>query len=302
MVIIEFNNYELVKIIPNYHNSKEKVFVMLMMILMSASVDGKYLNLTEDTLNCYADYLKRNNLLETSFQSITHNDVDSCDLKMSAIHAETYAGLYKDFSDDSATCIVKNLEKSKYVDFSIKEQVIDRSLHLTKQQKDKLIKNIKKTQHSILENSKLSCIANKEFSTMFDLLLGDKTVENDDSDQLEDFCARKFVVDNNFIDNNVYNLNTNPQNINTTNIDCDGIMQKVLKSIESDLKEVIDKDDEAENKVKCIVEKYNANHYFEKLLAIIFLKELNPSEAQIIKEREKFIEIMINITKSIEDC
>lgn len=276
------------------------MFVVSM--LLSICADGKHLTSSQDTLNCYADYLKRNDLIESSFQSIAHNNVESCDSMMTVIHAQVYEALYKDFSEDSAECIVNNLKKSKYVDYSIKEQVFRESLHLTKPQKEQMAKNIKKTQHSILENAKLSCIAIKEFSTMFNQLLGDKTVENDDSDPTEDFCARKFVVDNNFIDNNVYILNTNPQSINTTNIDCDGIMKRVLKSIESDLKEVIEKDDDAEEKVKCIIGKYNANHYFERLLAIIFLKELDPTEAQKIKEREKFIEIMINISKNIEDC
>lgn len=275
---------------------------MFAVILLSSCVKGKHLASSQDTLNCYADYLKRNDLIESSFQSIAHNDVESCDTMISQLHVQVYAALYKDFSEDSAECIVKNLEKSKYVDFSIKAQVFEGSSHLSKLQKQQMIKKIKKTQHSILEDSKLSCIATKEFGSMFNQLLGDKTVEDDDSDPMEDFCARKFVVDNNFIDNNIYNLNTNPQNINTTDIDCDGIMQRVLKSIESDLKEVIEKDDDAEDKVKCIIGKYNANHYFERLLAIIFLKELDPTEAQKVKEREKFIEIMINISKNIEDC
>lgn len=276
--------------------------VSILLLLVSTCADGNHVTSSQDSLNCYADYLKRNDLIESSFQSIAYNNVEVCDSIMTVIHTKEYASLYHYFSEDSAECIVKNLEKLKYVDYSIKQQVYEGSLHLTQQQKVQMIKEIMRTKQSIMKNSRLACIAIKEFSTMFNQLLGDKTEDNEDSDPIEDFCARKFVVDNNFIDNTVYNLNTNPQNINTTNIDCDGIIQRVLKSIESDLKEVLEKDDDAEEKVKCIIRKYNANHYFERLLAIIFLKELDLTEAQKTIEREKFIEIMINISKNIEDC
>lgn len=58
----------------------------------------------------------------------------------------------------------------------------------------------------------------------------------------------------------------------------------------------------AESKVDCYMQKYHDNHYFDKTLAIALLGELNLSDEQKQRERKKFIDTMVNITRVIAEC
>lgn len=153
----------------------------------------------------------------------------------------------------------------------------------------------------------LTCLSEKEFGELFNSIIANTTQDEEepksDEDLVSDYCARKYGTENNLINTAEYKVNVNPTDIITTYIQCDVVNNKHFEEAETELRDHLLNDvGVVENKVDCYMQKYHDNHYFDKTLAIALLGELNLTEEQKQRERKKFIDTMVNITRVIAEC
>ena len=280
--------------------------VIGLMLVASMLVDAKSPKATE-RFNCYADFLKRHGMLDDEFQSEPYNgEAGMCAIILTKTIDGAYDMLFREFQKnvdlrDAAECIVDNLRKENFSDLELKEQVYEGSPYLSRQLKDGKIKELKNIQKQISAEAILSCLAEQEFGEMFDNLYNNST--EDDEDLLGDYCARKYGIDNNLIDLNIYQLELNPKAINVSEVKCEIINDKHFQDAETELKNYLESQSGiSKEKVKCFMEKYHDNHYFDRTLSIALLSEIKITTQQKEAERKMFIETMTNITKVIAGC
>lgn len=278
---------------------------ILLVLTVAGFVQAAAVESMENTFNCYADYLKRQGLLDNNFKSEPFNgEAELCNIVLSTTTAGIYSALLEEFVkvgefNGSAECIVETLKKAKWSDLDIKEQVFHFMKSLSDEEKEIKIRELKKLQENISSDAIISCMAEKEFGELFDQIFN----KDEQEDFVGDFCARAYVVGNQLLDTNVYKIIMNPKNLITKDINCNEIMKKNFEAAEIELREHLLKDvGENSGKVDCLIDQYHRHRYFNKTLTIELLGELNISNQQKSIERENFINFMVEVTKKLSEC
>lgn len=136
------------------------------------------------------------------------------------------------------------------------------------------------------------CSASDHFGKFFDNTLDKKPAlyvkgENE-------YCIRRYLIEKSLIDAFAYNFNVNPKNITMENYKCDVIMKEILQPAYENLRK-----DETE----CSWNILKDSGYYDYLLKLELLSKLTGLTAQDkLFEREKFIDIMFNITQKTRAC
>lgn len=136
------------------------------------------------------------------------------------------------------------------------------------------------------------CKGHQEFSYYFSQIQ-DRTISWKRSNEQE-FCIRKKLVELNFVNPRIYNFKENPKNARE-NINCDEIFQNV--------KDELFKEFENEKKLsQCALEIYRKNNYAENVLKIELFSKLSLSASDRTKEKQDFINTMVDITYDAKEC
>lgn len=278
----------------------------LVFLLVASSVQGAEIDTMENSFNCYADYLKRNGMLEQDFKSEPFNgEPFLCDAVLSTTVEGIYSGLLEEFSlieelKDSAQCIVDSLSKAKWSNLDIKEQVYQTSEFLEDFEKEQRIKEVKVLQNQVSSQAIVNCMAEEEFGGLFDQIY---SKDDQEEDFVGDYCVRSYAIEKKLFDTDLYQVNKNPKNLIAKDINCSTIIQQQFSDAEEELKQHLLKNTKFDDlKVKCLIAKYQENHYFNNILAIAILSELNISDEQRESERKKFIQSMISTTRVLSEC
>lgn len=281
------------------------VMKFLVIIFIAVSVQAAEQDSMENTFNCYADYLKRHRLLEQNFQSEPFNgEAVLCDNLLTTTSEGIYIDLIDKFSQvnetkDSVGCIVENLRELKWSDLEIKERIIEFSDSLSDEEMSKNFREIKTIQGRISSDAILKCLAEKEFGELFEQIFK----EDEQEDFVADYCARSFALKKKLLDTAKYQVNPNPNNVITNDVKCDEINKKYFAEAEEELKQSLLKDfgGKAE-KVDCLIEKYRDLQYFDRTLTVALMGEIKISDDQKQVEKNNFVQVMIKIQKTLENC
>lgn len=278
-------------------------FVIISLLISSAR--SAEVESMENTFNCYTDYLKRHGVIEQSFESEPFNGESAlCEIVLSTTVEGVYSALFDEFNkseelNEHAGCIVENLRKMRWSDLDLKEQIYRISDALTENETDEKIREIKSLQSKISNEAIISCMAQKEFGELFDQIFR----KDEQEDYVGDYCARKYALENKLVNSEIYKVNPNPNNIITEEVKCDEIVKQQLAQAEEELKQHLLKNfDGNADKVNCFNRKYHENNYFNITLAVELLGELEITQDQKLLEKNKFIQIMTRISKSLAEC
>lgn len=262
------------------------------------------MELIEQSYNCYADYLKKHGILDEKFPSEPfEGESFLCEIVLATTMDTVYATLLDEFKKneefkDAADCIVDNLRKFRWSDLDIKEKVYEVS-ELPEDERRSSISEIKALQGKTSSEAVVNCFAEKEFGDLFDHII----MKDDQEDLVGDYCARKFILENNLIDAHKYQVIRNPNNLNTKDIKCDVIIKQHFADAEEELRQyLIKSSSENANKIDCLINKYHENQFLNKTLAIAMLGELALTEDQKAVERNEFIQSMTKITSDLSVC
>lgn len=154
--------------------------------------------------------------------------------------------------------------------------------------------NTKESVHDVMPMNATTC---NDFGEMFDEFDCSNSSYND-SELLEQYCVRKFVIENDLIDLSIYNVTMNPTNLNVTGVECDSMIEN---GFEAGLTRALDaKHHELTPEQKeCIGDKLRNKKFYKQMLRTMVIKELQLTDEQAANERPKFIQFMVDLTHEI---
>lgn len=135
------------------------------------------------------------------------------------------------------------------------------------------------------------CVASDHFGKFFDSAMDKKPNLYPKGEN--EYCIRRYLIDKYLIDAFAYNLNVNPKNVTMENYNCEEIMKSILEpAYENSKKE----------ETECSLEILRENGYYDHLLKLELLSKLALSSQDKFFERQKFIDVMYDITQKTKDC
>lgn len=258
------------------------------------------------TLNCYVDHLKKINFLEMkSLESnLTGDQYELCEMVLKTARQKIYNSLYKEFKKndnlkESASCILESLKSSNWSDLEIQEEIFELYQVFTKDERREKISHIRLLKHKLSNDAIISCMAENEFGELFERIF----MEEDLDDQVHKFCSFKRVYEQNIVDRNYFPENWETKFMKINESICNSLNSQRFAEAEFELRQHLIRDiKENETETECLIKTYNAEHYFDKTLAIEILHELGINEEQKLKEKKKFIDSMTEITNNLARC
>ena len=285
------------------------VFVFCVVPLIDArSLEGR------ETDKCVADYLKSRKLISSEFGS--ENPVN---LLCSVVVQTTQQRIMKNveeiiFEDENmrneTDCMIELMQQGKFADDMLVIYFYE-TLDIAASPKiqDK-IKEAQRKGNEITINSFISCGAEEKFGKSFEELFNDQSSSEEKTEDKEDYCIRKHVVDNNLINKNHLKLEVNPKNLDISEIDCNVLYQKGLKEAEDELVKVFmdnssEEDDNSEenpNAAVCLLKVIRKENFIDKMLKFDYIKEFTLTPEIKLKLRSEFIELMTKISLKTVKC
>lgn len=291
--------------------------VALIALQTLVSADVKTDALVESVVyDCMSNYLRTQKLLERShhFRRNKENKITTngtqCDVQIAFYRNTFYTEMENDLKEDEdlapqADCLVENLRKSDLAEFSMKRLVYENSRKMSKRKLKKALKAIDYAIEKRTETAVTLCTSDKVFGDMFDATYANANTTDSSEEETpeEDYCERKYMVDNNFI-NPAYHVSLNPKNVNVSNLNCDEIVEHSITEAVNELRGEFEDELERPSKrtLKCVTKAIRTGHYFESIARIVMLGEIGISDTDKAEERKKFIDGMKQLYENVLKC
>lgn len=135
------------------------------------------------------------------------------------------------------------------------------------------------------------CVASDHFGKFFDTTMEKRPSLYAKGEN--EYCIRRYLIDKYLIDAFAYNLNINPKNVTMENYNCEEIMKSIFEPAYDNLKK-----DETE----CSMAILRDNGYYDHLLKLELLSKLPLTSQDKYFEKQKFIDVMFDITQKTREC
>lgn len=272
-----------------------------------------------ETDTCIADYLKSKGLIGNEFGS-TKPLNPLCEVIVEVTKSNILASVQQEILNDKdmskeSECVMESLKNSDFGNSLLLIYVYETSDNIANEEMQKKLKLAKSQVTHATFNSFMSCQADKKFTQIFDSLLnGDDSSSEEETDEKEDYCIRKHIIDNNLINKNHFKLQLNPKNLDTSAIDCNVLYQKALKDAEDELvKALLEDDDSSEeqdvNKMKidpsnvtCVLESIRKGNFIDQMLHFDYIKEYDLTPVKKEELRLEFVNVMTRLAEKSSDC
>lgn len=135
------------------------------------------------------------------------------------------------------------------------------------------------------------CVAGDHYGKFFDSALEKRATLYAKGEN--EYCIRRYLIDRYLIDAFAYNLNINPKNVTMENYNCEEIMKNILEPAYENLEK-----DETE----CSLAILKENGYYDYLLKLELLSKLSLTSQDKFFEKQKFVDVMFDITQKTRAC
>ncbi|KAG5683342.1 hypothetical protein PVAND_012628 [Polypedilum vanderplanki] len=261
---------------------KKSLWLLVLVAVVSCKNVPQYDNqFTNAKMNCFIKHLKNEKLLRDNFEefpSQNNFNVSSCEKYVTAVEDFYYQRVkngssfsvetpdFQDILQHQGDCIEKNLRDENYGDLILKSLVYDALKPLTADLS--LERNQTVTR---LQNALSKAISDCTFTALYDQYIEIRR---------HNYCARKYVVENDIMGLRHFNLTLNPFHIDVKEVNCKNIIEGLVDDIASD--------DNAINKM-------DALQLLSHEWAVIFLTEINVTKEEREEEEKKYEEELHNI-------
>lgn len=241
----------------------------------------------------------------------TNTPESQCEAHLNEFRSMFYDELMKELKDDedlsiNADCLIQKSKEFHIAEISMKKLVYENTERMTKRKRKKAIKSIDYAIEKKMETAVKLCTSSEVFGELFDTLFdGSNDNETDSTESTgEDYCLRKYIVDNNFINTTVYQVNLNPDNIDVSKLNCDEVVKQLREEHEEEINEEFKLEFKRPSKRvrRCLTKTFRTHNYFESTIRVFMLGEMNISDEQKTAERNSFIESMQNFYADILKC
>ena len=275
---------------------------------MASTCLGEDLIISAGEVNCFITNLKILKKLESTYPK--HVSLDTNEANQGEVDCEQAIANFFDVLEKKVRKIERLENYTDCVIYELKEhnwfeEIMMQMVYTPSRLSDKLQKiqeaDIRALQ--IMEKANKWCIYKKEFVELFNLIEG--RPRNSSEKDVENYCARKYVVEKGLIDAKEYKVVINPKNINVEDVECENVIKVILKELQELVeKSFLDDGDFSvlDDEIECIMKKYRENKFFEYILSIDVLSNLNLTALQKDSERIKFAENVVKFLMSSIDC
>lgn len=159
--------------------------------------------------------------------------------------------------------------------------------------KSEALEDLREKSKDIEKKLILTCKGHQEFGDYFSQIQ-DRTIGWSRSGEQE-YCIRKILVKENLVNPVLYNFNLNPKRVPEINLNCEEIFQKIVDDLYVEIQETKKISD-------CHLKVYRENKYAENILKSELLSKLSLTTSNRTKEKQDFINTMVDITYDAKKC
>lgn len=283
------------------------MFLSIITALLSLTESRQVHNYAE--INCFIKHLKSVGKLEADYPEFNvAKQVQNCENVMKVFQKEVYKKVALaqklDFEEHSK-CIMNDLRSQNWVDHIMIQGVVLASDTLSDVEKTAKVEEIETVVKQIVADAINFCVNQKEFGELFDAFFINDSSNEEEDDQIAEYCGRKYVIDKNLIDSAVYDVVLNPKNLEVSTVDCEENNKKLFKLLNDLIEEILKKDEHVglnAIQIQCAMKKYHENNFIDKLIRIAVISECNVTEEQKLSERKAFIKFMSETISTLMDC
>lgn len=210
------------------------------------------------------------------------------------VYGETFDTLFQNekYKNDE-TCFKEYVESSEFMDTRLIGIYYNNNKEIDELKRLEMVKICNQNCTEIKVHAMVTCFFHHE-------------LDNDIPSGMtpdEDFCVRKYIVDNNLLTYDDVMLALNPKSIDVSNMSCDASVQKATKMIEGILKKLRPSKDESDNDItNCWLRKMHEGNYIAQALEYAYLKELQLNAKRENDLRKKFGRAMCEMAKDNIKC
>jgi len=260
-------------------------------------------------------FARRNVAKNTISENSTATSVDTiCDTALEGFRESFYNTMTEELKDDkdmeeSAECMIAKLKELNIADISMKRFVIEKTKKMSKRKRKKALRGIDHVIEKKMEIAVAHCTNDEVFGKLFDYLYeaANETTDSSEEDEnspVEDYCTRKYIIDNNFINTTVFKVNINPNNTDISKVNCDQVVLDAIEESEGEFKQeyanALEKP--SKKKTKCIGKTVRLNQFFENTVVVILYGEIGIPEDIKAAEKTNFVGKMKRMSEDISKC
>lgn len=270
------------------------------------------MNMTQKCLESYFGTAKRGFSFYRGRSPKNNITKLSCEPLIEEFSNSFYTELATEFRDDKdlvniTDCLIERLKKVKVVEISLKQASLSAKKNISKRKRKKALKALDKELKEKMELAVTLCASDEDFVELFDALFDSSANETNSEDGTNEkhYCARQFLIDNNFTDTSAYRVNVNPLNINITNINCETINKAYIEEVEEKFKDEFEEDLDyrpSKKSTRCFSKAIRSNNYFAFSVKVVILGEIGISDEVKAKEKSYFLEKIKNLYEDILNC
>jgi hypothetical protein len=286
---------------------------MMLVILLFAAVIAAVKSAPTGNDHCIENYLKQKELLSSEFGN-DDEVTPTCESIVESIKESILKQLQDAFNEEEdmknqTACMIESMQATTYVDEMLLLYVYEKDNEAaTNDEKEEMKAEIMHNAHVFTIHALLKCKSSEMFGELFDSIFEEdsSSSEEDDLTDSEDYCVRKHVIENNLIDTAKYQLDENPKKINVSELDCSAIYKSVVEKIETKIidevpvlgsEESSESKDDVDSDSECLLQVIRTGEFVDKLTPFEFLKEFSMTDEQKGEEKQKFIDIMSEMTE-----
>lgn len=159
--------------------------------------------------------------------------------------------------------------------------------------KNSRLDQLRSVTQSIVQKSLLKCKGHREFGDLFNDIQ-DKVVKWNRTGE-EEYCIRSHLVHMRLLNPIFYEFRDNPKNVRIENLDCEPVVASLTERIYKEI-------EESKKVSNCFLKYYRANSYAEYLLKAEVLSKLTLTRSDRSRERQDFINAMVDISYDTQQC
>lgn len=256
------------------------------------------------TLECAKKYLKRKNVNEDalSFVNDYTGSLTDCESDVKSTLTTITSNLRNKLSGNRqqrpfVECVMQDIEEEddESYDLLVLQQtavdMVSGWRFWSYWNRNSRLDELKAASQRIVDKSLTKCRANRDFSDVFSNLQ-EKSSAVDRSGE-EEYCIRSHLVMKNLLNTDFYNFRFNPRNVQIQGLNCDPVVVIVSNKIYDEIKS---------SKGACFEKVYREKSYADYILKAEVLSKLSLDKSDKSREKQDFINAMIDISYDAQKC
>ncbi|CRK88713.1 CLUMA_CG002662, isoform A [Clunio marinus] len=281
-------------------NKSFRILKLLLVLSISAVCTANHYD-EKLTLECIKRYLKDRNVNEDllSFVDPFYGSVTDCESavkgRLAVYHSSLRSALFNDRTRRPfVECTMRDIEEDddSYDDVVLRKAAIEMISNWrfwSYFSKSSRIEELDSKANRIVLKSLTKCKGHREFGELFNNI-HDGGVSWDRSGE-EEYCMRKHLLSKNLLNPFNFGFNPNPRNVRTEGLNCDPVVQTIIGNIYKDIKAS-----------DCRINAFIRGGYADNILKAEVLSKLYLTMSDKSRERQDFINSMVDISYDADKC